>query len=596
MVMAEDKDLSWNKKLRALLQVAEYRPGFAAGIVVLGAFVAVLEGVGLSFIYPIIEVAQGNNIESYGRVMQVFVTVYETLGIPFTLGFLILGIGSAMTIRFTASFFVGWMRAKIQKEYERELRTNTFEMALNSKIKFFDKRGSDEILNAIITETRYSAQSIQSAVVSVETLFLVLMYFAVMFYIAPQMTIFAAVLLSSITILVRYVIEPAYTAGSRVAKANEQVQQTTQAGTQGIRDVKMFGLTGEILSKFQTSVQQYAQSEIDLLRNNEAVQNFYDLSSALSLFTLIYFGFTYSSLSLGRLSIFLFAMFRLSPLVSRLNSQVYNLEGNISHLVRTQGFIDELEKNSEPGGSSPIDRIDDVAFKDVHFSYNDEEKVFQGISFGIERGEFVGFVGHSGAGKSTIVSLLTRMYRPDSGKITANGTPIGEYGLEEWRSRFAVVRQKPFIFNDTLEQNVTIGNRDASKDDIKRVCEIAQVDEFLNELPKGYETKLGDDGVRLSGGQRQRVALARALLKDADILVLDEATSDLDSNLERRVQAAIERMDRTYSIITIAHRLSTVQNADRIFTLKSGNIIEEGTHNELLDAEGEYAELYSIQS
>lgn len=594
--MAEDKDLSWNKKLQALLQVGKYRPAFAAGIVILGALVAALEGIGLSFIYPIIEVAQGNNVESYGRAMQVFVTVYRTLGIPFTLGFLILGIGAAMTIRFTASFILGWMRGKIQKEYERKLRTNTFEKALRSKIKFYDKNGSDRILNAIITETRYSAKTIKSAVISLETLFLALMYFVVMFYIAPQMTILAIFLLGSITIIIRYIIEPAYTAGSRVAEANEQVQRTTQAGTQGIRDVKMFGLTEEILSRFRTSVQRYAQAEIDLTRNNVAVQNFYDLASALSLFTLIYVGFTYTSLSLGRLSIFLVAMFRLSPIVSRLNSQVYNVEGNISHLVRTQEFINELDKNSEPSGSQSIDRINNIIFNDVQFSYNDEETVLEGVSFRIERGEFIGFVGHSGAGKSTIVSLLTRMYRPDGGKIISDRTPIEEYCLEEWRSRIALVRQKPFIFDDTLERNVTIGNRDAPKEDIKRVCEIAQVDEFLNELPDGYETKLGDDGVRLSGGQRQRVALARALLKDADLLVLDEATSDLDSNLERKVQAAVEKMDRNYTIITIAHRLSTLQNADRIYTLEDGKIIEEGTHNELLNAGGKYADLYSIQS
>jgi subfamily B ATP-binding cassette protein MsbA len=143
---------------------------------------------------------------------------------------------------------------------------------------------------------------------------------------------------------------------------------------------------------------------------------------------------------------------------------------------------------------------------------------------------------------------------------------------------------------------VTIGNRDATRRDVERVCEIAKVDEFVGELPNGYESQLGDDGVRLSGGQRQRVALARALLKDADFLILDEATSDLDSNLEKEVQAAIESMDRDYGIIVIAHRLSTVKNADRIYTVDDGDIIESGTHQELLGEEGEYAELYTIQS
>jgi subfamily B ATP-binding cassette protein MsbA len=162
--------------------------------------------------------------------------------------------------------------------------------------------------------------------------------------------------------------------------------------------------------------------------------------------------------------------------------------------------------------------------------------------------------------------------------------------------RIAVVRQNPFIFNDTLRYNLTIGNRDVSQSDLDRVTRIAKIDEFFDNLPDGYETQLGDDGVRLSGGQRQRVALARALLKDADVLVLDEATSDLDSSLEREVQESIEDMERNYAIVGIAHRLSTIKNADRIYTVEQGRIIETGQHTELIKKEGQYAELYAIQS
>ena len=595
--MAEGDDITWREKGEALWRVAEYRPKFTAGIVILGGFVALLEGIGLSFIYPIIEVARGGEVEATDPIMEGFLLAYDQFGIPFTLEFLILGIAGVMTVRFTSSFFVGWMRALLQKRYERDLRTETFTRALNAEIGYFDERGSDDILNAIITETRYSGRVIKRAVVSLGTVFLTLVYLSIMFYIAPLMSLFALGLLGGITVFMRYVIEPAYTAGSRVAEANERVQQAVQAGAQGIRDVKLFGRSWEVLEDFRASIQQYTESEIDLKRNKAAFRNFYDLAAALSLFVLIYIGFVFSGLSLGALGIFLFAMFRLSPLVSRLNSQVYNLEGDISHLVRTQSFINELEEKKENDGSRSIDEIDRVEFEDVYFSYNEgDETVLDGLSFEVEKGDFIAFVGKSGAGKSTIVSLLARMYDPDLGEIRANGVPIQEFDLEEWRERIAVVRQQPFIFNDTLENNVTIGNRDATREDVERVCEIAKVDEFFDDLPNGYESQLGDDGVRLSGGQRQRVALARALLKDADFLVLDEATSDLDSNLEREVQDAIESMNRDYGIIAIAHRLSTVKNANQINTVEDGEIIESGTHRELLADEGEYAELYEIQS
>ncbi|AEH36992.1 ABC transporter ATP-binding protein [Halopiger xanaduensis] len=589
--------ITWREKFDALVQVARYRPAFTAGIIVLGALVAALEGVGLSFIYPILEVAQSNEpITEAGGLLGTFVDIYQFVGIPFSLEFLIIGIAGVMTIRFTASFVVAWLKAVLRQRYEEWIRTQAFNAALDANVQYFDEEGSDDILNAIITETRYSGDVIKYCVQALETLFLVGIYLAVMFYIAPEMTVLALLLLGVITYVLRNVIEPAYTVGTRVAEANERVQESVQAGTQGIRDVKLFGLSEEMFTAFRDSIRQYTDSSINLKRNEAAIQNFYDLAAALTLFALIYVGFIYSGLSLGALGIFLLAMFRLAPLVSRLNSQVYNVEGNLSHLVRTQEFVDDLAARSETDGSRSVAVVNHIAVDNVLFSYNGDELVLDSLSFEVDRGEFVAFVGQSGAGKSTIVSLLARLYEPDDGEIRADGIPIEEYDLEEWRERIAVVRQQPFIFDDTLENNVTIGNRDATRADVERVCEIAKVDEFVDDLPNGYDSQLGDDGVRLSGGQRQRVALARALLKDADFLVLDEATSDLDSSLEREVQASIESMERDYGIIAIAHRLSTVKNADRIYTVDNGEIIEAGTHGELLEGDGAYADLYAIQS
>lgn len=593
----DSETLSTREKLQALRRVARYRPTFATGLVVLGAFVAFLEGIGLSFIYPIIETAQANEPTNVsGPVMEAFVSTYQFFNIPFSLGYLIVGVALVMTVRYTMSFLVRWLAAVLGKQYEKDLRTRAFDHALDAKVGYYDEEGTDDILNAIITETRYSGKVINQGIAMLETLFLVLMYVAVMFYITPTMTLLAIVLLGGITGTLRFVIEPAVTVGTRVAEANERVQETVQAGTQGIRDVKLFGLRSEVFSTFSDAIDKYARSEIDLSRNEIAIKNFFELSAALIIFVLIYVGFTFTGLALGELGIFLIAMFQLAPKVSVLNTKIYKTEGNLSHAVRTHEFLDELGDRREYSGEQSVSSVSTIEFDDVRFAYNEDEQVLRGISFDVSEGEFVAFVGQSGAGKSTIVSLLTRMYDPDAGEIRADGTPIDEYDIEEWRERIAVVRQKPFIFTDTLENNVTIGNRDATRRDVERVCEVAKVDEFVDDLPNGYESQLGDDGVRLSGGQRQRVALARALLKDADFLVLDEATSDLDSNLEREVQDAIESMDQEYGIIAIAHRLSTVKNANRIYTLEDGEIIEEGSHRELLADDGEYAELYSIQS
>ncbi|NUB93232.1 ABC transporter ATP-binding protein [Haloterrigena sp. SYSU A121-1] len=595
--MTDTTNLSWREKLQALKRVAKYRPFFTAVIVVLGAFAAGLEALGLGFIYPILEVAQSDGaVDGGGPVIETFLATYELLGFPFSLGYLILGVALVMIVRYSMSFIVAWLRVMLAKHYEKELRTRTFSKTLNANVSYFDEEGSDNVLNAIITETRYSGQVIKVGVQTLEYVFLVLTYTAVMLYITPFMTLLAIVLLGGLTVILRVIIEPAVTVGSRVATANEQVQQSVQAGTQGIRDVKLFGLTDEVFSSFDESVKRYADSEVDLQRNEAAITNFYQLASALTIFILIYVGFVYSGLSLGELGIFLIAMFQLAPRVSTLNTLVYSLEGKISHLARTHSFLDELSSQQETDGDRPVESVKQIEFNDVHFSYDGSEQILRGTSFEAERGKFIAFVGQSGAGKSTIVSLLARMYDPDQGEIRADGVSIEEYDLKEWRKQIAVVRQQPFIFNDTLEGNVTIGNRDATRRDVEQVCQIAKVDEFVDDLPDGYDSQLGDDGVRLSGGQRQRVALARALLKDADFLVLDEATSDLDSNLEREVQDAIESMDRDYGIIAIAHRLSTVKNADCIHTVEDGEIIESGTHDELIENEGQYSKLYEIQS
>lgn len=592
-----NKNISWKEKVTALQRVGQFRPKLTLVIVFLGGSTAFLEGIGLSFIWPILEVAQADEpITQADGLLGIFIQVYDVVGLPFQLEFLILGVGVAMTVRFISSFLVAWFRSIVQMSYEEMLRTKAFNSALEARVSYFDQEGSDDILNAIITETRYSAEVINEGVKALETIFLVVVYLFVMFYIAPGMTIGALILLGGITFLLRDVIEPGYTVGSRIARSNERVQEAVQAGTQGVRDVKLFGLSEEIFNSFDEWVGRYREASIDLARNKAAIQNFYDLAAALTLFALIYIGFTYSGLTLGKLGIFFLAMFRLAPLVSRLNTYVYNVEGNLSHLVRTQKFVESLEDHYETDGDANPDNISTIEFNDVHFSYTDDEKVLDGISFSIDRGEFIAFVGPSGAGKSTIVSLLARFYDPDEGKIRADGRPIGEYDLQSWRNRIAVVRQQPFIFSDTLERNITVGNRDATREEVKRVCGIAKVDEFVGDLPNGYDSELGDDGVRLSGGQRQRVAIARALLTDADFLALDEATSDLDSSLEKEVQASIEAMDRDYGMITIAHRLSTVQNADQIYTVDDGEIIESGTHDCLMSGNGEYSRLYEIQS
>jgi subfamily B ATP-binding cassette protein MsbA len=589
------EDISNYDKLRSLYEVATHEPRLTASILVLGVTTAALEGIGLGFILPIIQQARGDGEPS--GLAAVFAGIYDALGIPFVLEYIVLGVASVLAVRYAASFGVQWLRGVLQARYVRYLRKEAFESGLDARISYFDQQGSDGILNAIITQTQYAGNAIKRTVRILELSLISAAYLAVAVYIAPVLTLLTGVVIGVFMIGIRRIIESGVDVGNRVADANERVQEAVQAGMQGIRDVKLFNMEKELYDGFSRSIDQFVTATVDQTRNKSAVRNLNQFTTAASVFALIYLGLRVFELSLGSLAVFLFAVFRLGPKVSNLNDVFYALETDLPHLVRTQRFTQQLQDYSEDDGDRSVQRLDSVAFDDIAFSYaTADERVLDGVSFEVSRGEFVGFVGQSGAGKSTIVSLLARLYEPDEGEILADGTPIHEFDITEWRDRISVVRQDPFIFNDTLRANITIGNREASQADVERVAEIAQVTEFLDDLPDGYDSQLGDDGVRLSGGQRQRVAIARALLKDADLLILDEATSDLDTHLEEKVHRAVEEMERDYGMIAIAHRLSTVTGADCIYTMEDGSIVESGAHEALVDTNGQYAELYASQS
>lgn len=586
------------EKALAVYEALQYRPLLGITIVVLSSATAVLEGLGLGFILPIIEIARNPAQADTSRVVSVFIRFYELIGVPLTLEYLLLGIASVITVRSGLGLLTQWLRAVLGLGYQKNLKQELFQSFLYSPIDYLDQAGSDELLNSLITETSQGGGVLITAFSIVETLFRGIAYLGLAIALSPRLTLVALLGLGSSTLLVRYGLEPAYDVGNRVAELNERVQTISQTGLQGMRDVRLYNLREEMASRMRDTLDESLSVNVRLRRNNAALSQLNQLSNALVVFSLVYLGFRFTDLSLGTLGVFLFAVFRLSPVLNQLNSKVYALESALPHLIRVLNRRDDIADRSptDVAGSDPVGSVRRLEFDDVTFGYEDEEPVLRDVSIEVSKGEKIALVGPSGAGKSTTVALLGRLQLPDSGQILADRAPITDLDIEEWRDRLAVVRQNAFLFDGTLRENLTIGARDASEREIDRACDIAQVTEFFSDLPNGYETELGEDGVRLSGGQKQRVAIARALLKDADVLVFDEATSELDSNIERDVYEAVERMREQYITIVIAHRLSTVNDADRIYTLVDGSVVEVGTHAQLLDHEGQYADLYSTQS
>lgn len=596
----EKTSLSRRQKLRLLWAAIRTNSTLAAAVLTLSLLAAVLEGVGLGFMVPVIELAttEGQPPADGDRLVAYAAATYEFLGVPFSLGYILVGLTVVIGVRFGVQFLVMWLETVLEAEYVRGLRTRLFASVLEAHIEQIDECGSDELLNAVITQTEYHSAVLTRSVQFVQQLFLGAVYLGVALYLAPQLTAVALVAMGAITLVIHRVLKPAYTTGEAVAAANVRIQRAAQAGIQGARDVRVFTMRQRIADAFTDAIDAHTRSYVSLYRNHSLLTAGYLFASATTVFALTYVSVEVYALSVGSFAVFLFTLFRLAPLVGSLNSTAYGIDGELPHLVETERLMQRLEGERErvdAEASAPA-RIDRIDFENVTFAYPDDTVALCDISLSLERGETVAFVGQSGAGKSTVVSLLTALYDPSEGRVLANGRDVTTFDVDSWRARVAVVRQEPFLFNETLRYNITVGNPHVTHEALEEVCDVAQVTEFLPLLPNGLETVVGDDGVRLSGGQRQRVALARALLRDADVLVLDEATSDLDAPLERAVYDALRSRRRDRITILIGHRLSALTDVDRIYVIDHGEVVEVGSHGDLVSDKGTYAALFAAHT
>jgi multidrug ABC transporter, permease/ATP-binding protein len=277
--------------------------------------------------------------------------------------------------------------------------------------------------------------------------------------------------------------------------------------------------------------------------------------------------------------------------------QFSNINQGIAAGERIFSIIDAQSEIQDKPGAIELDGLKDkIEFRDIHFSYDGSREVIEGISFEIKRGETVALVGPSGGGKSTLSELIPRFYDVKAGDILIDGVSVRDYTQDSLRAHMSVVAQDTVLFNDTIEGNIAMGKAGATHEEIVEAARIANADCFIQEAPEGYQTNIGDRGVKLSGGQRQRLSIARAVLKNPEILILDEATSALDTESEKLVQDALNKLLVGRTSVVIAHRLSTIHNADKIIVVDHGRVAEQGTHTELLAKGGIYAKLIELQS
>ena len=384
-------------------------------------------------------------------------------------------------------------------------------------------------------------------------------------------------------------------------KKQDQLSITVQENLSGIRVVKAFAKENFEIDKFTKQNEEKRVWGLKLLKLHRI---FYPSSDflihfqiAVSVFAGGYF-VLHNQLSVGEYTAFYSYSMLVAWPMRRLGQLVSELGMTTIAIDRLFSILDSEQEDYKGEDLKDKKLKGEIEFKDVTFNYDQNEKhrVLNGISFKIKAGEKIALLGPTGAGKTTIISLLMRFFDPDSGKILIDGKDIKSYSKEYLRSRFGVVLQKPFLFSTTIKNNIAYANPDSHLDDIIEAARAANIHDIITEVfPDSYETIVGEKGVTLSGGQKQRVTIARTLMKDPDILIFDDSTSSVDSETEFEIQKAMRNLMQGKTAFIIAHRITSIQDCDRIIVLDKGNIIEEGTHEELIGHEGFYKKIYDIQ-
>ncbi|NGX34827.1 MAG: Heterocyst differentiation ATP-binding protein HepA [Candidatus Anoxychlamydiales bacterium] len=380
-------------------------------------------------------------------------------------------------------------------------------------------------------------------------------------------------------------------------KFNSQANQNIN----GIKLIHMFNRQNSIVNKTKAILIKIAQGSAQINFWRTLIQSFGEIIGIVVIGLMLITGaflLRHSEAFISSLLVFIFIAYRLSTRLQAFMNTIANITTYKGPLLRLHQILKEDDKEYIPQTGVELKQFTKkINFQNVTFSYSERNKpALEDFDFSFDKGKTYALIGKSGAGKSTLVDLLLNLYSPTKGTIIVDGLKLDKISLSSWREKIGVVNQDIFLFHDTIEDNIRFGNETASMEDIIKVSKLAHADDFIDKLPEKYQTIVGEKGQKLSGGERQRVALARALIKNPEILILDEATAQLDSHSEKLIQDAIDTLRKEKTIIIIAHRLSTIVNADEILVINEGKLIETGSHEELLQKEGHYSYFWNIQS
>ena len=481
-----------------------------------------------------------------------------------------------------------------------DIRAAVFKKLQRLSVSFYDKNKTGTIMSYVTNDVN----ALQSAMVenTIEMItegFILIGSVVAMIYLDWRLTLFTVCTFPVVLWFMEFFGKKIRKTGGRIQECTADITSVLQESVASARVIKSFVREDYEVDRFDVENRANFRANMKNAQLMATLTPVVELVAAIGVTMIIWYGgnnVINGTITAGSLVAFLTYAVNISNPIKRLTRVIGNIQKALAAAQRVFMIIDMPEEIAESRDAKQLPEVSGkVEFQNVSFAYDDKGNVITDLSFSVKPGEVIAIVGPSGAGKSTIANLLPRFYDVNKGDIKIDGHSVREVTLDSLREQVGIVPQETMLFNGSVYNNILYGRLDATKEEIEAAAKAANAHDFIMQLTDGYETKLGDRGVNLSGGQRQRIAIARAILKNPRILILDEATSALDTESERVVQEALDRLMVRRTSFVIAHRLSTVKNADKILVLEKGNLVESGTHDELLALDGLYAHLYKIQ-